>query len=229
MMAPPSSSARIVRDAEFARRLDQACDSFAQVPSGHGRLTWVQRELENRMDLSVSLETVRKWFAGEAKPRQEKLPKIAEMLQVDVAWLSLGVDPDMQIRGRPMRNPLADGPARIVAGLIQMDGGQVTFPEETDKEAQKNHVHLRAIIKGAKYDLHASPGKVDGRKVKFSVPANSGAVIVLGLIRQGFAIEIVEITPELIAAGTRRDGSIEVLIDPHKSKLRKIESFRNRL
>jgi hypothetical protein len=227
---PPSGlRARVIRDAEFSRRLRQACDAASQAPAGHGRLTWIQRVLQKKFDESVSLETVRKWFAGEVKPRPEKLKKLAQLLEVDHAWLSLGVDPDLQPRDHQARNARVDGSINLVAGLIQMDGGSIAFPDEADKEALKNHIDLHAIIKGAKYDFHISPGEVDGRKVKFAVPANCGAAIVLGLIKRAFIVEIVEITPELISTGARRGGSFEVLIELGKSNPRKIESFKSRL
>lgn len=84
---------RVIRDPEFARRLNSSCDASGMCPPLHkGRLTWVQAELKSRFKEDVSVETVRKWFAGEAKPRPDKVAMLAELLQVDMSWLSLGVD-----------------------------------------------------------------------------------------------------------------------------------------
>lgn len=220
---------RIIRDPEFAKRFDQACDGYPMVPPKHsGRLTWIQRELVSRFNEKVSVETVRKWFTGEAKPRPEKLAMLAQMLQVDVAWLSLGVDPDLQPRERRARNAMADGAVNLVAGLIQMDGGYPAFPEETGKSAQRNHVDLHAIIKGAKYDFHVSLGATEGKRIRFVVPVSCADVVVLGVIKNGFAIEIVELTPEMIEAGERRGGSVEVFVE-RDAKLKRIETFQVRL
>jgi len=221
---------RVIRDPEFAKRLSQACDGYTHVPPLHsGRLTWVQRELLSRFKEDVSVETVRKWFAGEAKPRPDKLAKLAQLLEVDVAWLSLGINPDLEPRERKARNAMADGAVNLVAGLIQMDGGYPAFPEEGDKAAQKNHVDLHAIIRGAKYDIHVSLGELDGRNIRFVVPTTYESVLVLGVVKRGFKIEIFEITPEVIAAsGERRGGSIEVILDEVEARLRKIESFKSR-
>lgn len=219
---------RIIRDPAFAKRFEQACDSHTLVPAKHsGRLTWIQRQLASRFKEDVSVETVRKWFAGEAKPRPDKMGKLAQLLEVDVAWLSLGIDPDMQPRERRMRNAMVDGAVNLVAGLIQMDGGFPAFPEESDKLATKNHVDLHAIIKGAKYDFHVSLGEPEGRKVRFVVPTNTDSVIVLGVVKQGFSIEILEITSDMISEGERHGGSIELMVDATKAS--KIESFKARL
>lgn len=229
--APASEApARVIREPDFARRLDQACDGHSQVPPKHsGRLTWVQRELSGRFKEDVSVETVRKWFAGEAKPRPDKLAKIAQLLEVDVAWLSLGVDQNMQPREQKVRNAMADGAVNLVAGLIQMDGGFPAFPAEGDKSAKKNHVDLHAIIKGAKYDLHISLGTPDGKDWRFSVPTTYETLVVLGVVKDGFNIQIVEIPAETIESGERHGGSITVVMDEVEAKMRRVESFKTRL
>lgn len=219
---------RIIRDAAFAKRFEQACDAHSQVPAKHsGRLTWIQRQLETKFKEKVSVETVRKWFAGEAKPRPEKMEKLAQLLEVDMVWLSLGVDDGLQPRERRARNAMADGAVNVVAGLIQMDGGYPAFPEPTDKKAVEKHVDLHSIIKGAKYDFHVSVGETNGKKVRFVVPSLLDNVIVLGIVKTGFAFEILELTGEIIGQGDRRGGSIEIVVD--QDKLPKIADFRSRL
>jgi len=221
---------KVIREPEFAKRLGQACEGHATIPPLHsGRLTWVKREMERRFATEISVETVRKWFSGEAKPRHDKLVSLAQLLEVDVGWLSLGLDPTLQPRERKLRNAMADGAVNVVAGLIQMDGGYPAFPEPADQVALDNHVDLHAIIKGAKYDLHISLGERDGVRMRFSVPSTYEAVVVLGVIKCGFAVEIFEIPAEVIAAGTRNGGSIDVDVAEVDCRLRKVESFEGRL
>lgn len=38
----------------------------------------------------VSAETVRKWFAGEAKPKGDRVRHLASILEVDWIWLEMG-------------------------------------------------------------------------------------------------------------------------------------------
>jgi len=128
-----------------------------------------------------------------------------------------------------MRNAMVDGPVNIVAGLIQMDGGSIAFPEATDKEAEKFNVHLHAIIKGAKYDLHVALGKTINGIVNFNVPANTGNTIVLGILKHAFTLDIFELAPDLIGNGARRANSFELAIDLRSLKSRKIRTFTNRL
>lgn len=220
-----TDNSRTIRDPAFAARLTQACDGHPHVPAKHnGRLTWIQRELQKRFALKVSIETVRKWFAGEAKPRPNKLERLAQILEIDTAWLSLGIDPSLLPRERKMRSAMVDGAVNVVAGLIQMDGGTPAFPE-----AEGKNVDLHAIIKGAKYDLHVCLGECKGKSIRFAVPVKYADLLILGIIRRGFTIEILEINADLIEAGTSHGGSIEVVIDEGEMRKRKIESFAQRI
>jgi transcriptional regulator with XRE-family HTH domain len=146
---------RIIRDPEFAKRFESACDRNDHCPPLHkGRLTWVQTELERHFKERVSIETVRKWFAGEVRPRPDKLAKLAELLQVDGSWLSLGVDKGLAPRELKARGREIEGAVNVVAGFIEIEGGHAAFASEDD---QKNKaIDLYAIIKGAKYDLHVA-------------------------------------------------------------------------
>lgn len=214
---------KVIREPEFAKRLTQACDAHPHVPALHnGRLSWIKRELSKRFSEDVSVETVRKWFHGEAKPRPDKLGKLAQLLEVDTAWLSLGIDAQLDPRERKARNAVADGAVNVVAGLIQMDGGHPAFPEEDE-----GPVDLHAIIRGAKYDIHVAAGEADGKELRFAVAPVTDEVLVLGVVKTGFKIDIYEITPEVIAKGRNRGGSVEVQVKA--SELRAVETFRNRI
>jgi transcriptional regulator with XRE-family HTH domain len=221
---------RIIRDPEFARRLETACDAHPHAPEKHfGRIRWLQEQLMKLAE-EVSPETVRKWLAGEARPRVVKMEKLAQALQVDPAWLAMGIDPVLQPRERRARNAMADGAVNVVAGFIQMDGGYPAFPEEKDRKAQENAVDLIAIIKGASYNFHVTLGERDGREATFVVPSRRGEnVVVLGVVRDtAFRIQVYELTSDLInTIGENRGGSIEIVADI--SELRKVDNFRDRL
>lgn len=217
---PVAAPPRKIRSPEFAKRLESACDGNGLCPPMHkGRLTWVQRELSSRFKEDVSVETVRKWFAGEAQPRRDKTVMLAELLQVDVTWLEMGIDLDLAPRERKIRNATADGVVNLVAGLIQMDGGHPAFPDSAGP------VDLHAIIRGAKYDLRIAAANEAG---VFHVPVDYEGCIVLGVVKHGFSVEIYEIGDEMIERnGNRRGGSIEVAVST--KKLKRVESFRDRL
>ncbi len=219
--ASPQPQAAL-RAKAFSRRLVQACDTSSKnPPPAHGRLTWLKNELAN-LGATTTVETVRKWYIGEMKPRPDKVALLARILEVDEAWLSLGVDPSMTPRERKVRDAMADGAVNLVAGFIQMDGGHPAFPDED----YKGHTDIHAIIKGAKYEFHVTVGDADG---KFAVPSKRKNMIVLGLVRQsGFCVDLYEIDEETIKQnGRRRGGSVEVTTD--LEKLRHITSFAERL
>lgn len=223
----PAPPPRVIRDAEFARRLEMACNGVSGCPPMHkGRLTWLQQRLAIGFNMTVSVETVRKWVAGEAKPRQEKTAALAEILQVDVAWLHIGVDQHVPPRERRVRNAAVDGVVNVVAGLIQMDGGSPAFPQPGDMAAERNHVDIHAIIRGAKYDFHIVLADAQQR---FHVPTDHGNVIVLAVVRNdGMKLQIYELASDVIdRVGVRHGGSIEVGIPLRE--LRLIERFTDRL
>lgn len=210
---------RVIRDPEFAKRFSSACDSNGMCPPLHkGRLTWVQTELKRRFKEAVSVETVRKWFSGEAKPRPEKVSMLAELLQVDVSWLSLGIDKGLAPREMKARSREINGAVNIVAGLIEMDGSTAAFGDG------KGDVDLHAIIRGAKYDIHVALQE-DG---VFRVPVRREGLVVLGLVKNGMSLSVYELTEPLIERnGVNRGGVTEVRVPP--SRLRKVESFSERL
>ncbi len=230
-MTTVSNEGKIIRDAGFAQRLEQACDASFHCPPMHkGRLTWIADQLEKRFKVKVSFETVRKWLKGENKPRQAKNALLAQLLDVDSTWLYLGVDPDMTPRERKARNSQADGAVNLVAGFIQMDGGFPAFPEESDKRAQREHIDLYAIIRGANYAFHVSLAYQQDGDWRFPLPNMAEMPIVLGVVREGFSIRVIEINDAAIAAyGSGNSGTRMVVLSDDQVDAGKLTSFANRL
>lgn len=216
------SSTTTVRDPAFARRLEQAADLHPHCPPKHrGRLDWVRGEMEKKGQ-PVSNETIRKWFAGQIRPRQDKGDVLAEIMMTDPSWLQMGHKPVATQREVKVRNALAGGVVNVIAGLIQMDGGTPAFPDEDGP------VDLHAIIRGAKYDFHVALGEAHGRQARFHVPANHRDTIVLGVIRDGMAFDVFELTGDLIEShGRRVPTGVEIEIDG--AELPRIKDFASRL
>lgn len=141
------SGAGIIRDKAFAKRLAQACANHPRAPSGHGQQIWVRRALIEMFDTTVSPEGIRKWFAGEARPRPKMMSQLAQMLSVDEAWLSLGITPAAEPRAKERLNAMANGAVNLVAGQIQLAGGTIAFAEE-----DADH-DIFAIVKGKQVAL----------------------------------------------------------------------------
>lgn len=198
-------------------------------------MTWLKRELEKH-EVDVSVETVRKWFAGEAKPHPKRLTVIAKILQTDEAWLLLGEKQDETPRERRVRNAAADGVVNLVAGLIQLGGGTPAFPEPDDKRAKG--VDVFAIIKGAQYSFKVVLGQPGADGVKFAVPTDYDRLFVLGVIPTGgVGYDIVELSADAIEGnGTRKGGHLDLVVQAGKGgysagdqQLRQIKDFSARL
>lgn len=229
-----SGRGKIIRDPAFAARLEQACDGNPHVPPmNYGRLTWIRGELSKRFQVDISLETVRKWVAGEAKPKQVRMSRLAQLLQVDEAWLSIGIEPDMKLRDRRARNAVANGAINVLAGFVQMGGGAPAFPEDSDVRANRDHVDLYAVIKGASYAFHVSLAtSTDDTTFRFSVPLSHESLLVVGVIvaDDHFCVEFAEIKSTIIQSkGVRKGGHFDVTMTRAEVDEHLIKSFGERL
>ena len=201
MSRPRTRTAVPVRDKAFAGRLKKAVEGVPNIPEfGHGQQTW----LCTRMD--VSPEAVRKWFSGEARPRPVMMKRLADVLEVDEAWLSLGVAPDVGPKERKVRNAIADGAVNVLAGLIQMSGGHVAFPSKNDPRVE--YVDLYAIVRGAQLAMHISLAQeVSDNVFRFDVPREYQDCTVVGIVQHSpVRCDFIQLTQTLIDKHRIRKG-----------------------
>ncbi len=195
---------------DFVSRLNKACDEHPLVPEhGHGRQTWLRAKLQ------VSNEAVRKWFAGEARPRPGKMKMLARVLEVDEAWLSLGMSPDLSPKERRVRNATADGAVNVVTGLIQMNGGHCAFPDPKDPRA--GYVDLYAIVGGTQMAIHVCLALALDTKpesFRFMVPSEFEECTVIGVVQTGpLTQNFIQLRPDLIEKhGVRGGAGREIVV-----------------
>lgn len=159
-----SKASNASRNKDFAKRLDTALSNFSDVPSGRGRQKWLRDRIEERCNVEVSPEAVRRWFAALSYPRPQVMDVIARALETDVAWLALGVVPDTALGRRRQTNARVSGAVNLIAGMIQMSQGTIAFPTKSDEG-----VDLYAIIDGEQHQVLVRP--IDG-ETKVYVPVN---------------------------------------------------------
>lgn len=231
-MASPVS--KKIPHADFAQRMQLACDGNDDVPKPNfGRLGWFVEKFEEKFDFRLTAETVRKWFAGEARPRPRTIAMLAQILEVDEAWLSVGSDPSITEKQRKLRNATVDGVVNVVAGCIQMDGGHPAFPDDDDPASKKSYVDLTAIIKGALYSFHVALAEKSEDGWVFSIPAGARGKFVIGVVRiSPWSFRFFELDWDgMDKHGTRRAGCLSVVLpaDMKQSTWREIESFSERI
>lgn len=218
MVRPRTNPNSVVRDPAFASRLLKACEGHPEIPSfGQGQQSWIKDRL------GVSSEGVRKWFAGEAKPRPGKLKQIASLLEVDEAWLSLGIVPEAGPKEKKVRNAMADGSVNVVAGLIQMNGGYPAFP--VDGDLRSEFIDIYTIIKGKQYSIHVTRGEnISENHFRFRIPNEYKECTIIGVIQQTpVRLILLNIPTSAIDNNrTRKGGYLEVL-------LRKVAQYDFRL
>lgn len=217
------------RHKEFAERINKTADMNPSVPPlRQGRLVYIQDQLAKR-DVNVSLESVRKWFSGESMPHHSRASLLAEILKVDESWLMFGTEDKASPAQRRLRNALMDGAVNLVAGLAQMDGATVAFPEDDDRYAMAQHVDLHAIIRGASYAIHVVVAQEsDDERTVFAVPTDLRNTVPIGVVRHdGFNFSLYEITDIAIEMGKPgKTGKVEV--DLREEGVRELMSFKDR-
>lgn len=217
-----------MRDKAFAQRLNTACDGHPHIPAyGMGRQTWVKDQMD------VSHEAVRKWFTGESRPRPDKMKVLAARLEVDEAWLSLGITPDLQPRERKARDATAEGAVNVALGMLQMNGANCAFPGEKDPAAE--YVDLYAINRGVQLAIHVSLAKqLSPGQYCFVLPKEYERCRILGAIHvRPNRVHFLNMDHETLEKyRIRKGGFYEVVVTYHdggywsgSDKWKKIESF----
>ena len=202
----------VVRHAEFAARLEVACEGNPHCPTDQyrGKQKWIYDNLKARFNISISPEACRKWFMGIAKPSPKKLSALAQLLEVDEAWLSLGIKPDLTPRERRQRNASAEGAVNVVAGLIQMNGGHIAFPEGAERG-----VDLFAIIGGKQRAFEIKMAfPLGAGMLRFSVSDQFEDHQVVGVVptENPFVVRLLSLTPEVIRQHGERRGDFWELV-----------------
>lgn len=200
----------VIRDKEFAKRLNEACNNNSHVPPyNFGRLTWIRKNMLEYQQEKISTETVRKWLSGESRPRPTKMKKLADLLQVEESWLSLGIKSNMDTKQRAARNVMASGAASILAGFIQIAEGSIAFPDgESDED-------FTAIIGHKKYEVHTSLAIAhDNDMYRFSTPVNHTSLTIVGAIPTSHTnIIFLKLSNETLKKyGVLRGGHLEIIV-----------------
>lgn len=210
----------------FGKRLLQSMEQNPNFPpKGEGQRTWFVEQML-KLGVPVGVETIRKWCEGEAMPAPDKFQAIAEALRVDTQWLMFGED--VVESTSAAHSYAASALTNLVAGIIGMDGGVVSFPDES--RGGKDRAHLHAVVRGVNYPLHIVGGEVNDNEFKFRIPTHRDGVIVLGVVRREgeFAFDLYEIEEEMIdERGEYARGAVEV--SARATDLKQIKTFTERL
>jgi len=199
----------VIRDKDFAKRLETAIYGHSQAPHGHGRQKWVRERMEARFGDKVSPEAVRKWFSGEARPRPKLMARLAQVLEVDEAWLSLGLKPDSTPEQKRQHNAAVSGAVNLIAGMMQMNGGHIAFPDE-----RQGNLDMYAIIGGRQHSILVRAAREIDGNTNLIIPVDHEKSVVLIVFQQSpTSFAIARLPSSMIAAsGVSKGGYIELSI-----------------
>jgi len=202
-------------DLEFARRLERACNDLAAIvpEPGHGRLGVLADAV------GVSQEAVRRWFAGDARPRPAKMAKLSKFLQCDEAWLSLGVKTDMRPQDKNLFARATEGASHYVLGKAMIEGNACSTPDEHDP--RRPFVDFYLIRSGSQMPVRASIAKATtpgAGLFEFVVPRQYKGVAQVGIVSMNYdaEIELLLLAEPLIAKHATQKG--DEFIVPVKMK-----------
>ena len=217
-----------ITHADFALRMQQAADGNPIIPpKNYGQLGWFTHQFEERFQVEITQETIRKWFAGESRPRHKTLIMLAELLKVSDTWLAFGKSNDIPEKTRRLLGSMANGVVNLVGGMIQICGGTLAFPDKTGP------VDLSAVIKGALYQFHIVLGARKGADVQFNVSVEATETLVIGVIRTSeLSFDFYELEWDKITEIGGRQGShwiVSVDVDILDTTWKKIHTFADRL
>lgn len=193
-------------DKGFAQRLEVACDGHPDIPDyGKGRQTWVKEKM------GVSHEAVRKWFAGESRPRPAKMTELANLMGVDESWLSLGITPEMAPKQRKAQNARAGGAVNVFMGLLQLSGGHCAFPSEED--ASGEGVSFHSIREGTQTSyLVALAQPTDLGALRIVLPKSYDRCAVVGAIQiSPVEVKFIRMPHDLIDKHAERKGGYVIV------------------
>ena len=133
---------------EFEVRLAQACRENVDIPPhGKGQQTYLAEKMK------VSQEAVRKWFAGESRPKQPTMRKLAATLGVDYVWLALGTSHG-EIEKRRAAAGRQDSAVYALAGYVIERGYNMAFAgsdADHDIDAIGHGVHRVIVVRSAEH------------------------------------------------------------------------------
>lgn len=188
---------------EFKHRLTMACDNLPEIvpPYGQGRQVYIARKLR------ITQEAVRKWFSGDARPKFNKMRELAKLLDVDEAWLALGIEPEADRKQKRVHDEKTEGAVYLVFGWMTICGGHCAFPGGADPRA--SYVDFYSIIRGQQAAIHVSVGReVSAGVYEFIVPREFNDVLCVGVIPvRSFRAHFIELRPELVDKHKQRKGS----------------------
>lgn len=203
---------KVIRDAEFSKRLELACERHPDCPTDEyrGKQKWLRDELVRKFgkDFETSAEGVRKWFSGEARPRPKMMKAIANVFGEDEGWLSLGLNPEMTPREKKKRGHTAEGGALILAGTIQIAGGYTTFPST----GNTHYPDIIAIIDGEAVEIDAPLSKlVDKQSHLFTIKKGYDSRVIVGVVPTNFGAIFINLSNAAIRQnGVPRGDYIEL-------------------
>lgn len=189
-----------IEPKDFGKRLALACEKSKDYPA-YGGQRWIVRELAARHGIVITPQAVNKWFKEDGGATKEIVTALASLLDANERWLATG-RVEGHLPNARLNTGLDDiGAVNFVAGLLQMQGMEVSFVE-TDGDAPSD---IGASVGGAALRsvsrIQVRALKDDGRgKPRFVFDGSADDVVYVGVVpARGLSpARMVRVTPEIL-------------------------------
>lgn len=178
---------------EFVARLTQACDVSEIVPP-----PFQGRQQMIALRLGLAPEAVSKWFKGISMPRPAKMTELAELLGVDVAWLSMGVNSDMGRAERKTAAKHASAAAMYLRSVMELAGVHCADPNPNDPHFES--IDFYANLSGVAMPVRVTLGRQVGDDIyDMPIPNDYSALRHYGVIQWAPGkFDVIDISKEKI-------------------------------
>lgn len=142
------------------------------------------------------------------------MKELARVLEVDEAWLSLGITPELDPADMRIRNTQGEGAGNVFMGLAQLNGARAALPD--DKDPRAAFVDFYAVFRGQQVPFHvALASEIAAGTYKLTLPKEYDQCVTVGAVNpRSMRVKFLRLpVSQLDKHKIRRGGYYELIIN----------------
>jgi len=141
------------------------------------------------------------------------MKELARLLEVDEAWLSLGITPALDPADMRVRNTQGEGASNTFMGLAQLNGARVALPD--DKDPRAAFVDFYAVFRGQQVPFHVSLAtELAAATYNLVLPKEYDQCVTVGAVHsESMQVKYLRLpVPKIDTHKVRRGGYFELIL-----------------
>lgn len=132
--------------------------------------------------MGVAPEAVSKWFKGISMPRPAKMAELANLLEVDPAWLGMGIKAELDRVERSQVAKNASAAAMYLRSIMALAGVHCADPNPNDPQFER--IDFYATLNGVAHPIRVTLGRAVGDdQYDLSIPSDFKHLRHFGLVQ----------------------------------------------